>query len=157
MWNNALPPSHRGPVRPGGARGGSGQEGGEEIGGLDRILPGREGSAVVRGARVRDRRPDETHLAHMGGRRPPVRQADRQQGQVRGEEGVEMTEPRTLRSRKLRALLWYQQNGLCAICGLKIGDTFHIDHKIPFKKTHRTNVHELQATHPECNLKKGAK
>lgn len=67
--------------------------------------------------------------------------------------------PRTLRSKKLRALLYYSQDGKCPICGRALPDDFHfhVDHIKPWSKTHRTNVHELQAVHPTCNLTKGAR
>ena len=64
---------------------------------------------------------------------------------------------RTLRKKKLRWLLWREQNGLCAICKCELPDDWHADHIVPFKKTGRTNVHEMQALCPACNLKKGSK
>lgn len=66
-------------------------------------------------------------------------------------------EQRTLRSKKLRARLYYSQNGQCAMCGCELPDTWHADHIIPHSVSHRTNVHEMQALCPLCNLKKGTK
>lgn len=64
---------------------------------------------------------------------------------------------RTLRSKKLRSLLYYSQNGKCAICGRDLPDDWHADHIIPHVVTHRTNVHEMQALCPTCNWEKGSK
>ena len=62
---------------------------------------------------------------------------------------------RTLRSRKLRALLYYAANGKCQMCGCDLPDDWHADHITPWSKTRRTNVFELQALCPTCNLRKG--
>lgn len=64
---------------------------------------------------------------------------------------------RTLRSKKLRSLLYYAQDGKCAICGCELPDDWHADHIVPHVVTKRTNVHEMQALCPTCNLKKGSK
>jgi len=65
--------------------------------------------------------------------------------------------PRTLRSARLRALLWIDAEGRCAICGGELDpDDWDADHIEPWKTTHRTNIHEMQATHPACNRRKGA-
>ena len=64
---------------------------------------------------------------------------------------------RTLRSKKLRWLLWKHADGKCVKCGEPLGDDWHADHIIPFSKTGRTNVHEMQALCAPCNLKKGAR
>jgi len=66
-------------------------------------------------------------------------------------------EKRTLRAKKLRALLYYYQNGKCAICGKDLSVDFHVHHPIPWRISKRTNVHELQAVCPKCNLEKGGK
>lgn len=66
-------------------------------------------------------------------------------------------EHRTLRSKKLRAMLYYSQNGKCAMCGNELPDNWHADHITPYVVTHRTNVHEMQALCSTCNLKKGKK
>lgn len=63
---------------------------------------------------------------------------------------------RTLRSRRLRALLWIAAEGRCALCGEELDpDDWDADHIEAWKITRRTNVHELQATHPGCNRRKG--
>mgnify|MGYP004454399401 CR=1 FL=1 len=65
---------------------------------------------------------------------------------------------RTLRQKKLRNVLWIAAGGLCQICGEKLNpDNWHADHIIPWSKTGRTNVHEMQAVCPPCNLRKGNK
>ncbi len=56
-----------------------------------------------------------------------------------------------------RALLYYAADGKCQLCGCDLGDDFHADHIEPWSKTHRTNVHEMQALCPACNERKGAK
>jgi 5-methylcytosine-specific restriction endonuclease McrA len=63
---------------------------------------------------------------------------------------------RTLRSKKERALLWLAADGKCQICGCDLDpDNWHADHIVPWSKSHRTNMFEMQAVCPECNLKKG--
>ena len=64
---------------------------------------------------------------------------------------------RTLRSKRLRALLYYSQDGKCAICGCELPDDWHADHIVPWVKEQRTNVHDMQALCPTCNIKKGMK
>jgi len=64
---------------------------------------------------------------------------------------------RTLRSKKLRAALYYSQGGKCAICGGELPEDWHADHIVPWMVTKRTNVHEMQALCPKCNLGKGTK
>ncbi len=34
---------------------------------------------------------------------------------------------------------------------------WHADHIVPYSRSGRTNVHEMQALCPVCNLKKGTK
>jgi len=68
-----------------------------------------------------------------------------------------MKEQRTLRSKKLRAVLWNSTDGKCAICGDDLGDDWHADHIICWKTTKVTNVHEMQPLCKSCNLKKGTK
>lgn len=64
--------------------------------------------------------------------------------------------PRTLRSKKLRYLLFKDANGKCQICGETLDpNDWHADHIIPYSVSKRTNVHEMQALCPACNLKKG--
>lgn len=64
---------------------------------------------------------------------------------------------RALRSKQERALLYYSQNGKCAICGGDLPDDWHADHIVPYSVSGRTNVHEMQALCPQCNLQKGTK
>lgn len=64
---------------------------------------------------------------------------------------------RTLRSKKLRALLYYSQDGKCAECGCELPEDWHADHIVPWVVTHDTNVHDMQALCPKCNLEKGTK
>jgi 5-methylcytosine-specific restriction endonuclease McrA len=63
---------------------------------------------------------------------------------------------RTLRSKRLRALLWYAADGKCQICGEPLGDEWEIDHIIPWVVSKRTNIFELQIAHTLCNRKKGS-
>ena len=65
---------------------------------------------------------------------------------------------RTLRSKKLRWILWRAANGKCQLCGCDLEpDNWHADHVVPYCDSHRTNVHEMQALCQQCNLKKGTK
>jgi 5-methylcytosine-specific restriction endonuclease McrA len=64
---------------------------------------------------------------------------------------------RSLRSKKLRALLYAAYDGKCAICGEALLDEWHADHKIPWVVTKRTNLFEMQPLCPKCNLGKGSK
>ena len=64
---------------------------------------------------------------------------------------------RTLRSKKLRALLYTAFDGKCAICGEPLPDVWHADHIVPWKESKRTNLFELQPLCPRCNLGKGSK
>jgi 5-methylcytosine-specific restriction endonuclease McrA len=64
---------------------------------------------------------------------------------------------RTLRSKKLRAALWIKAKGKCQSCGVDLPWPWHADHIQPWVRTRETNVHDMQALCPTCNLKKGAK
>jgi len=64
---------------------------------------------------------------------------------------------RCLTSKRERYILLKHFNGKCAKCGVEVGANFHADHIVPFSKTGRTNVHEMQVLCARCNLKKGAK
>jgi hypothetical protein len=66
-----------------------------------------------------------------------------------------MKQQRALTSKRLRAALWVASNGKCSICGVELGSDWHADHIVPWCVTKRTNVHEMQALCPACNLKKG--
>jgi 5-methylcytosine-specific restriction endonuclease McrA len=63
---------------------------------------------------------------------------------------------RTLRSKRLRAALWIAANGKCQICGCDLPDDWHADHIVPWTRSQRTNVHDMQALCPKCNHAKGA-
>ncbi len=64
---------------------------------------------------------------------------------------------RTLRSKKLRAALYYAYDGKCAICGCDLPDDWHADHVVPWTVSKQTNVHEMQPLCPNCNRVKGTK
>lgn len=58
---------------------------------------------------------------------------------------------------KERFLLSWAANGKCVKCDKPLPDSWHADHIEPFCKTGRTNVLEMQAYCPKCNLEKGSK
>lgn len=63
---------------------------------------------------------------------------------------------RTLRSKRLRYMLWKAADGKCQRCECDLDpENWHADHIEPYSKTKRTNVHEMQALCPRCNLTKG--
>jgi superfamily II DNA helicase RecQ len=62
---------------------------------------------------------------------------------------------RFLRSRKKRANLYLEYNGLCAICGKDLEAGWNADHKIPYHKVKCTELSNMQPLCPECNSKKG--
>lgn len=68
-----------------------------------------------------------------------------------------MADPRRLRSKHLRYLLYRQADGRCSICRRELPPDWHADHVVPYRATGRTRVGEMQALCPECNLRKGAK
>jgi hypothetical protein len=54
--------------------------------------------------------------------------------------------------------LWRATKGICAICKQPLDPRdMEIDHREAFRKTGRTNFHELQPTHRWCNRSKGGK
>lgn len=65
--------------------------------------------------------------------------------------------PRTLRSKRLRNTLYASADGKCRICGIDLKHDWHADHVVPWSVTGRTNVHEMQALCPACNLSKGSR
>jgi 5-methylcytosine-specific restriction endonuclease McrA len=65
--------------------------------------------------------------------------------------------PRTLRSKRQRALLWFAAQGKCQLCGADLDAHWESDHPIPWRLTHRTNLHEQAAVCRPCNRKKGGK
>ena len=62
---------------------------------------------------------------------------------------------RSLRARRLRSALYLATNGHCAGCGAPLASGWHADHVTPWSRTRHTNVHEMQALCPTCNLRKG--
>lgn len=54
-------------------------------------------------------------------------------------------------------MLFSRSKGQCSHCNSDLDDGWHADHIEPFSKTGRTNVFEMQALCPACNLRKGAK
>jgi 5-methylcytosine-specific restriction endonuclease McrA len=64
---------------------------------------------------------------------------------------------RCLRSKQLRLLLWLAAEGRCQKCGIDLPDNWHADHVVPFSSSGKTNVFEMQALCPTCNLKKGSR
>ena len=68
-----------------------------------------------------------------------------------------MKPKRYLRSKRLRGALFIAAGGKCQACGEELGAGWHADHVIPWSKAKRTNIHEMQALCPHCNLSKGAK
>ncbi|MHC5935203.1 DEAD/DEAH box helicase family protein [Nostoc sp.] len=63
---------------------------------------------------------------------------------------------RFLRSKRLRASLWYAADGKCQLCGCDMPSNWHADHIVRWAETHRTNVHEMQGLCPQCHYTKTA-
>ncbi|BAT55513.1 DNA or RNA helicases of superfamily II [Nostoc sp. NIES-3756] len=63
---------------------------------------------------------------------------------------------RFLRSKRLRAMLWYNAGGKCPRCGCNLPDDFAADHVIPYSVSKQTNFHQMQALCHKCNREKGA-
>src|SRR5262245_16503928 len=104
----------------------------------------RPGRAERTGDRQRRGYRRENAMTHTGAQR-------------REEDGEASMEQRTLRSKQLRALLWYGAEGKCEICGENLPTSWHADHIIPWRVSRRTIVEEMQALCPRCNLCKGGK
>ena len=68
-----------------------------------------------------------------------------------------MKDKRFLRSPILRNILYESANGLCQICGVTLEKDWHADHIEPWSVSRRTNIFDMQALCPSCNLKKGDK
>jgi 5-methylcytosine-specific restriction endonuclease McrA len=65
---------------------------------------------------------------------------------------------RTLRSESLRYILWKASNGKCQNCGCDLDPMeWHAHHIEAWVRSHRTNVHEMEALCPKCNLKIGSR
>ena len=52
--------------------------------------------------------------------------------------------------------MWCSQHGRCAYCGVRFGETYHIDHKLPVSRGGGNEISNLQLTCPKCNMVKGA-
>jgi 5-methylcytosine-specific restriction endonuclease McrA len=48
-------------------------------------------------------------------------------------------------------------NGRCGICSGPLGDSVHFDHIVPLARGGKHQRSNIQAAHPRCNLRKGAK
>ena len=83
----------------------------------------------------------------------PTRSNDPSAGESRSPDVT----ARSLRSKAQRNALYIAAGGLCVHCNEPLGRVFHADHITPWKTSNRTNVHELQALCPRCNLHKGSK
>lgn len=53
--------------------------------------------------------------------------------------------------------LFKLQHGKCACCGQKLGDVYHLDHKMPLKLGGRNIDDNMQLLTPKCNMQKSAK
>lgn len=48
-------------------------------------------------------------------------------------------------------------DGMCGICGLHVGDVWHLDHIVPLSQGGSHTVSNVQISHPRCNDQKGNK
>lgn len=64
---------------------------------------------------------------------------------------------RCLRSKRLRWALYEAAEGRCQMCGRDLPPDWHADHVTPWKVSRSTNVFDMQALCPACNLKKGSR
>jgi 5-methylcytosine-specific restriction endonuclease McrA len=62
---------------------------------------------------------------------------------------------RTLRSRWMRWRLRKKAGFACPRCGAELKTSFHADHVQAFARGGKTNLYDMQALCPACNLKKG--
>jgi len=53
--------------------------------------------------------------------------------------------------------LYEEQSGLCAYCGIRLFDHYHIEHMQPLSRGGTNWPENLSLTCPECNLSKGSK
>jgi superfamily II DNA or RNA helicase len=58
-------------------------------------------------------------------------------------------------TKRQRLLLWKMSDGVCAMCGAALDESFNADHRIPWSVAHATNVHDMQALCGPCNKRKG--
>ena len=56
-----------------------------------------------------------------------------------------------------RKLLRIISGNKCSVCGKKLKDNFHADHRVPFSRQGKTTLNNGAALCPDCNQKKGAK
>jgi superfamily II DNA or RNA helicase len=66
-----------------------------------------------------------------------------------------MPDPRFLRSKVLRNILWEAADGKCPICGRPLPARWHADHVKPWRVDPKTDHRDMQALCPGCNLRKG--
>ena len=64
---------------------------------------------------------------------------------------------RFLRSSTLRAALFLNARGRCQGCGVALKKGWHADHKVPWHLVRKTNLFNMQALCPACNLAKGGR
>lgn len=57
-------------------------------------------------------------------------------------------------ARQRRVLAWLT-GGMCAVCGVRLGASFHADHVVPYSHGGKTTTSNGQALCGPCNLKKG--
>lgn len=57
----------------------------------------------------------------------------------------------------LRARVIARANGRCEICGEPFAGEIHVDHVVPVARFGATTEDNLRASHPGCNLRKGAR
>lgn len=62
---------------------------------------------------------------------------------------------RVLRKKHDRNHIYILADGKCQICGIELGREWHVDHIIPYSIVQCTELDNLQALCPTCNLKKG--
>jgi 5-methylcytosine-specific restriction endonuclease McrA len=55
------------------------------------------------------------------------------------------------------AAIYKSQKGKCWWCGKKVGDTYHVDHRVPLAQGGTNDPGNLVVSCPECNLSKGGK
>ncbi len=76
-------------------------------------------------------------------------------GEWKDGDGVESRVKRTLRSRWMRWALRRRAGFHCPKCGEPLTRAFHADHVKAHVNGGKTNLYEMQALCPTCNLKKG--